>query len=97
MLITKLSGTLQYMINDCGAALVPLEKELKMIGGYTGLEEVRYGNRLKMKIEITGDKKNRMIASLLLIPLIENGFKHGTSQMLSVINGKPKDQKALSE
>ena len=81
-LVTKLSGTLHYMINECEAALVPLEKELKMITDYTGLEKIRYGDRLKMDITITGGPGNKMIAPLLLIPFLENSFKHGTSKML---------------
>src|SRR5262249_16898457 len=62
--------------------LVPLEKELKLIEDYTGLEKVRYGKRLNMGVEIHGDFENKLIAPLLMIPFIENSFKHGTSQML---------------
>ena len=82
ILVNKLSNMLSYMINDCEAKLVPLEKELKLIGDYMGLEKVRYGNRLNMEIEIHGDFENKLIAPLLMIPFIENSFKHGTSQML---------------
>src|SRR6185369_4903242 len=82
ILVNKLSNMLSYMINDCEAKLVSLEKELKLIGDYMGLEKVRYGNRLNMEIEIHGDFENKLIAPLLMIPFIENSFKHGTSQML---------------
>jgi sensor histidine kinase YesM len=82
VLVLKLSNTLKYMINDCEAALVPLEKELKMIEDYISLEKVRYGDRLEMQLEITGDYKNKLIAPLLLIPFVENSFKHGSSKML---------------
>jgi hypothetical protein len=81
-LVTKLSDTLKYMIHDCEAPLVPLEKELKMIENYTGLEKVRYGKRLNMEVEIKGDYQNKLIAPLLLIPFVENCFKHGSSKML---------------
>ena len=81
-LVMKLYDTLTYMINDCKADLVPLEKELKMIEDYIGLEKVRYGDRLEMQLEITGDYKNKLIAPLLLIPFVENSFKHGSSKML---------------
>jgi len=47
-----------------------------------GLEKVRYGKRLDMQIEIHGDFENKVIAPLLMIPFVENSFKHGTSQML---------------
>jgi LytS/YehU family sensor histidine kinase len=46
------------------------------------LERIRYGDRLKMELEITGDHSHKMIPPLLLIPLVENSFKHGASKML---------------
>jgi hypothetical protein len=81
-LIKKMSGMLEYMIHECDAELVPLEKELKLIHDYMGLEKVRYGKRLDMQIEIHGDFENKFITPLLMIPFVENSFKHGTSQML---------------
>jgi hypothetical protein len=81
-LVLKLSATLNYMVNDCEAPSVPVEKELKMVEDYIGLEKVRYGDRLDMTLEIKGDYQNKMIAPLLLIPFVENSFKHGSSKML---------------
>ena len=81
-LVMKLSHTLKYMVNDCEAELVPLEKEIKMLQDYIGLEKVRYGQRLTMEVQITGDPANKLIAPLLLIPFVENSFKHGSSKML---------------
>lgn len=81
-LVLKLSHTIQYMTNECEARLVLLENELKMINDYVELEKVRYGKRLKMEVEIKGDYKNKVIAPLLLIPFVENSFKHGSSKML---------------
>jgi sensor histidine kinase YesM len=83
-LVLKLSDTLKYMINECETPLVPLEKELKLIKDYIGLEKVRYGNRLNMEIEIEGDYKNKLIVPLLLISFVENAFKHGASKMLKL-------------
>src|SRR5215203_3682906 len=82
VLVQKLSGMLGYMINECDEKLVSLEKELKLIQDYMGLEKVRYGKRLVMQVEIHGDFPNKLIAPLLMIPFVENSFKHGTSQML---------------
>ena len=82
LLVGKLSGMLGYMINECDEKLVLLEKELNLIQDYMGLEKVRYGKRLDMQVEIHGDFENKFIAPLLMIPFVENSFKHGTSQML---------------
>ena len=81
ILVQKLSDMLNYMIHECKEPFVPLEKEIKLIRDYMGLEKVRYGKRLDMQIEIKGDCKNKMIAPLLMIPFVENCFKHGASVM----------------
>lgn len=81
-LVSKLSHTIKYMTYDCDAELVPLEKEINMIQDYIGLEKVRYGQRLNLKVNITGDSENKLISPLLLIPFVENSFKHGSSKML---------------
>ena len=81
-LVMNLSDTLQYMITDCEADLVLLEQELKMINDYIDLEKVRYGDRLDITIEISGDTEDKTIVPLLMIPFIENSFKHGASKML---------------
>jgi sensor histidine kinase YesM len=82
-MVKKLSRLLHYIINECNQQAVPLEKELKMIQDYMGLEKVRYGEQMDMQIDIRGDYSEKMIAPLLLIPFVENSFKHGTSKMLS--------------
>ena len=81
-MLMKLSDILRYIINECNHSQVPLKKELKMIEDYMGLERIRYGDRLKMELEIKGEYHNKTIPPLLLIPLVENSFKHGTSKML---------------
>ncbi len=80
-LVGKLSDMMYYMITDCNTDLVALEKEIKMLEDYMGLEKVRYGNRLEMWFDINGDYKNKLIAPLIMIPFVENCFKHGTSMM----------------
>jgi len=82
VLIAGLSDLLRYMLYECDRPLVPLEKELKMVQDYVLLERVRYGNKLDVSIQVTGDTTDAYIAPLLLLPFIENCFKHGTSQML---------------
>jgi sensor histidine kinase YesM len=81
-LVKKLSGMLKYMIDECKERFVPLEKEMSLIQDYMGLEKVRYGKKLNMEVELHGDFENKLIAPLLMIPFIENSFKHGTSQVL---------------
>ena len=80
-LIHKLSDTVHYMITDCNSNAVLLEKELKMLEDYIGLEKVRYGDRLDIRLDITENAQRNLIAPLLMIPFVENCFKHGSSMM----------------
>jgi sensor histidine kinase YesM len=82
VMIRKLSGMLRYIINDCSQPFVPLDGEIKMIQDYIALEKIRYGDQIKMNIQIEGDAGNKQIAPLLMIPLVENSFKHGASKMI---------------
>ncbi len=80
-LVQKLSDMLNYMITDCDRTMVPVEKEIQLLKDYIGLEKVRYGDRLDIQMHVKGDCKNCMIAPLLMIPFVENSFKHGASMM----------------
>ncbi|MEJ7823487.1 MAG: histidine kinase [Chitinophagaceae bacterium] len=81
-LILKLSSLLSYMLYDCKAAEVSLEKELEIMKNYIDLEKERYGNEIEISLSIDGDVKDKYIAPLLLLPFLENAFKHGTSEQL---------------
>ncbi len=83
VMIKKLSGLLNYILHECDRPLVPLEKEIKMIQDYMALEKIRYAEQMQMTIEIDGKPEEKMIAPLLLIPFVENSFKHGTSKMIT--------------
>lgn len=79
-IVQKLSGLLRYMFRECNAPTVPLTKEIKLIQDYTRLEQIRYGNRLHISLDFKGELANKQIAPLLLIPFMENAFKHGASE-----------------
>jgi two-component system sensor histidine kinase AlgZ len=81
-LILKLSSILSYMLYECRASLVPLEKEIEIMKNYIDLEKERYGERIEISENITGDMRSSQIAPLLLMPFLENAFKHGTSEDL---------------
>lgn len=83
VMIKKLSGMLHYILNECNLPEVNLEKEIKMILEYMALEKIRYAERLDMSIDIEDNMKDKMIAPLLLIPFVENSFKHGASKMIT--------------
>lgn len=82
-MVMSLSEMLRYMLYECQKPLVPLEKELRMLKQYMMLEQVRYGDRLDLSVQLPETNIQRLqIAPLLLLPFIENCFKHGTSGMI---------------
>jgi len=81
-LVLKLSSLLSYMLYDCKSDEVLLEKEIGIMKNYVDLEKERYGNRIDISLNIEGDIQNKWIAPFLLLPFIENAFKHGTSEQL---------------
>ncbi len=81
-LITDLSEILRYVLYEGNQRYVPLSQELKMITNYIELEKVRYGNKLELHVKIPEKTDDLYIAPLLLLPLVENSFKHGASNFL---------------
>jgi sensor histidine kinase YesM len=81
-MIFGLSDILRYMLYECNKPLVPLSQELKMMQEYIELERVRYGNKLDLHVELPEDTEGYFIAPLMILPFIENCFKHGTSNIL---------------
>jgi LytS/YehU family sensor histidine kinase len=70
------------MIYDSNVPKIPLTKEIGLLRSYITLEQIRYGDRLDISVTVTGDVSNHQIAPFLLLPFLENAFKHGTGKQL---------------
>lgn len=81
-MLKMLEGILHYMIEECQQPLVSLEKEVAVLKDYFELERIRYDNSIDMKMEIVGDCAGKVVSPLLMIPFVENSFKHGASKVL---------------
>src|SRR5215204_6359755 len=81
-LILKLSSLLSYMLSDCKTEKVRMEKEIEIMKNYIDLERERYGNKIEIAWNVEGEIKDKLIAPLLLLPFLENAFKHGTSEQI---------------
>lgn len=79
-IVLKLSGLLRFMIYESDVPLIPLADEIKLLKEYISLEQLRYGNRLDLSLSVNGSMEGHTIPPLLVLPLVENAFKHGTSQ-----------------
>lgn len=84
-MLMRLSGLLSYVLYECKANEVLLTKEISVIKDYVALEKDRYGERLDVSFNFSGDIDNKMVAPMLFQPFIENAFKHGTSQQLGKV------------
>jgi LytS/YehU family sensor histidine kinase len=82
-MILELSNILRYVLDEGKHVLVPLENELQMIKDYINLERRRYDDKLDLYVSLPSKTENVYIAPLLLLPFVENSFKHGTSKMLN--------------
>ncbi len=78
--VLKLSGMMEYMLYDSDDTTVPLEREIQYLENYIELEKLRYGEHADIRFHTEGDTTGFTIAPLLLLPMIENAFKHGTSR-----------------
>ena len=76
-LILKLSDILRYILYEGSEKKVSLLQEVKYLKSYLELEKVRHGDRMDLDIKLLGNLDAYEIAPMLLIPFVENSFKHG--------------------
>lgn len=75
--IVKLSGMMRYVFTETDNKRVSLEQEINHIDDYISLQSLRLGDTVDLQYHKSGDFSAFHIAPLLLIPFIENAFKHG--------------------
>lgn len=83
--VLKLSDLLSYMLYDSEKERIELLKDIERLKSYLELERVRYGNRLNISFNRSGDMQGRQIAPLIMLPFVENAFKHGFDNDLNNI------------
>ena len=81
-MIMELSHILRYILTEGRKHRVPLENELQMVEDYINLEKIRYDEKLDLHYSFPVRVAGVDIAPLLLLPLVENCFKHGASKMI---------------
>jgi two-component system, LytTR family, sensor kinase len=78
--VMRLSKILRYMLYDASGEYISIEQELKVINDYIALEQLRYDDSLRVNFSYDIEDMKQSIPPLLLIPLVENAFKHGVSE-----------------
>lgn len=78
--ILRLSKILRFMLYETGVKFISIEQELEIIRDYIALEKLRYDDSLNLNFKCEVEDIKLPLPPLLLIPLIENAFKHGASE-----------------
>jgi two-component system LytT family sensor kinase len=77
--LLKLSGLMRYMLYDAGKK-ISLQQEVEYLESYVALQNLRFGRDVEIvfNIALSDEEANYGIEPMLLIPFVENAFKHGT-------------------
>jgi two-component system LytT family sensor kinase len=78
--VMKLSKLLRFMLYESKNDSISIADELKVLSDYIELERIRYNERLAIRFTKAIDNETQPIAPLILLPFVENAFKHGASE-----------------
>ena len=78
--ILRLSKILRFMLYETGGDYIAIEQELKIISDYIDLEKLRYDDSLHISFKYDIEDMKQALPPLLLMPFVENAFKHGASE-----------------
>jgi two-component system LytT family sensor kinase len=76
--LIKLSSLMRYMLYEADEDKVQLEKEIEYLQSYIDLQQQRFGKKVKVNVSLDVPDTAMEIEPMLLIPFVENAFKHGT-------------------
>ena len=75
--LIKLSELLRYMLYDSAEEKIPVGREIEQLENYIALQHLRFGEDVRLELDIRPGYDSCVIEPMLLIPFIENAFKHG--------------------
>jgi two-component system LytT family sensor kinase len=75
--LIQLSTLMRYVLQESNYNRIPLGKEIEYVQNYIELQSLRFGDDLNLIMEISADTEGFEIEPMLLIPFVENAFKHG--------------------
>lgn len=82
-MVLKISDMLDYMLYRSSHDRVPLARELDQVTNYIELQKIRCGERLDLELHVDPGIGSCRIAPMILLPFVENSFKHGVSKSAS--------------
>ena len=75
--VIKLSGLLQYMLYETDEEKVLIKNEVEYLQSYIDLQQMRFSSKLNIQVQFDVKEEWESIEPMLLVPFIENAFKHG--------------------
>jgi two-component system, LytTR family, sensor kinase len=78
--VLKLSELLSFLLYEAGRDQITIKREIDFLDDYIAIQRIRYSDRLSLVFNKDIDNADQPIAPLLLLPLVENAFKHGASE-----------------
>ncbi|MCP9752614.1 sensor histidine kinase [Ferruginibacter sp. HRS2-29] len=79
-LVARLAEMMRYILYKADERLVLLKDEVAFIRNYVEIENIRYRSAINIKFDVQGIDEKSQISPLLLLPFIENAFKHGVQE-----------------
>ena len=79
-LVAQLAEMMRYILYEAEQPKVPLQKEIRFVTNYIDTEKIRQHANNQISFDVQGTQPGTQIAPLLLLPFIENAFKHGLQQ-----------------
>jgi two-component system LytT family sensor kinase len=80
-LFNTLNNIMRYMLYDANFEKVPLKKEIEYLISFIELQKLRVKSRNFIEINIKGDISEQQVVPMILIPFVENAFKHGSKKV----------------
>ncbi len=79
--LLKLSSLMRYMLYEADEEKVSIEKEMDYLQSYIDLQQQRFGKKVQVKVHMHTMDNHYQLEPMLLIPFVENAFKHGTGMI----------------
>lgn len=83
-MVARHSDMMRYILYNSSNQIVELQQEIAFLKNYVEVEAVRYSDKIRINFETQGVDNMMVIEPLLLLPFIENTFKHGIREELNI-------------
>jgi two-component system LytT family response regulator len=87
-MLARVGDLLRVTLDECNAHEVPLDRELGFLRHYLDIEQVRFGDRMRVEIDVGPEADGALVPPLILQPLVENTVRHGVAALPSTVHIK---------